>query len=143
MGGISSECLPLSTPRHTNHLSDMKRTCTNILLTVGALLSFNSCELMLEDFIGNGFYTPATNVQTGTNAAQTSFTNGIYWQRARYDANGLPIFGYADGRPVYGYTKQGSLIYQSNLLYSGCYVPSWGTSAAQPYGVIRTSASPL
>ena len=121
----------------------MKRTCTNILLTVGALLSFNSCELILEDFIGNGFYTPTTNVQAGTNAAQTSFTNGIHWQRARYDANGLPIFGYADGRPVYGYTKQGSLIYQSNLLYSGCYVPSWGTRAAQPYGVIRTSASPL
>lgn len=121
----------------------MKSPFTNILLTVGILLSFNSCEVMLEDFITNGYQTPTTTVQTGTNAAQTSFTNGIMWQPAHYDTSGLPIFGYADGRPVYGYTKQGSLIYQSNLLYSGCYVPSWGTSVAQPYGVIRTSASPL
>lgn len=121
----------------------MKHKLTSIMIGTGLAFSLSSCEILLEDFLTNGFYTPTTNVQTGTNAAQTSFTNGIYWQRARYDANGLPIFGYADGRPVYGYTKQGSLIYQSNLLYSGCYVPSWGTSAAQPYGVIRTSASPL
>lgn len=60
----------------------MKSPFTNILLTVGMLISFNSCEVMLEDFITNGFYTPTTNVQTGTNAAQTSFTKGIYWQRA-------------------------------------------------------------
>lgn len=121
----------------------MKHKLTNIMIGAGLVFSLSSCEILLEDLLADGFYAPTTNVQTGTNAAQTSFTNGVQWQRARYDSNGLPIFGYADGRPVYGYTKQGSLIYQSNLLYSGCYVPSWGTSAAQPYGVIRTSASPL
>lgn len=121
----------------------MKHKLTNIMIGAGLVFSLSSCEILLEDLLADGFYTPTTNVQTGTNAAQTSFTNGVQWQRARYDSNGLPIFGYADGRPVYGYTKQGSLIYQSNHLYSGCYVPSWGTSAAQPYGVIRTSSSPL
>ncbi len=121
----------------------MKHKLTNIMIGAGLVFSLSSCEILLEDLMADCFYTPTTNVQTGTNAAQTSFTNGVQWQRARYDSNGLPIFGYADGRPVYGYTKQGSLIYQSNLLYSGCYVPSWGTSAAQPYGVIRTGASPL
>lgn len=114
---------------------------TKTLLCVGMVLSLSSCEMMLTDFMGN--FAPAAPVQTGTNAAQTSFTNGIQWQPANYDSNGLPIYGYADGRPVYGYTKQGSLIYQVNHLYSGCYVPSWGTGATYPYGVIRSSASPL
>ena len=123
----------------------MKHRLTRIMIGAGLALSLSSCEVLLEDFNNYGFFGPGqpTTVQTGTNAAQTSFTNGIMWQPARYDASGLPIFGYADGRPVYGYTKQGSLIYQSNLLYSGCYVPSWGTSAAQPYGVIPTRKSPL
>ncbi|MBE6416526.1 MAG: hypothetical protein E7032_08360 [Akkermansiaceae bacterium] len=123
----------------------MKHRLTSIMIGAGLALSLSSCEILLEDFNNYGFFEPGqpTTVQTGTNAAQTSFTKGIMWQPAHYDTSGLPIFGYADGRPVYGYTKQGSLIYQSNLLYSGCYVPSWGTSAAQPYGVIRTSASPL
>ena len=123
----------------------MKHRLTSIMIGAGLALSLSSCEILLEDFNNYDIFGPPTptTVQTGTNAAQTSFTNGIMWQPAHYDANGYPIFGYADGRPVYGYTKQGSLIYQSNLLYSGCYVPSWGTSAAQPYGVIRTSASPF
>ena len=121
----------------------MTRTnLTLALIAVGAL-SLSSCKIMLEDYLGRGYYTPATNVQTGTNAAQTSFTNGIQWQPSSYDSNGIPIYGYADGRPVYGYTKQGSLIYQVNHLYSGCYVPSWGTSACHPHGVLPTSKSPL
>jgi hypothetical protein len=121
----------------------MKQKITQALVAAGLVCSLSSCEIMLEDFLTNGYYTPQAPVQTGTNAAQTSFTNGIEWQRARYDSNGIPIYGYADGRPVYGYTKQGSLIYQVNHLYSGCFVPSWGTGAAHPYGVIRSSASPL
>ena len=122
----------------------MKLKLTGIIAGTGLAFSLSSCDILLKDYNNYGFFEPRpTTVQTGTNAAQTGFSNGIMWQPAHYDDNGLPIFGYADGRPVYGYTKQGSLIYQSNLLYSGCYVPSWGTSAAQPYGVIRTSASPL
>lgn len=123
----------------------MKQKITQALVAAGLAFSLSSCEILLEDFLSDGFFEPGqpTTVQTGTNASQTSFTNGIMWQPTHYDTNGLPIFGYADGRPVYGYTKQGSLIYQSNLLYSGCYVPSWGTSAAQPYGVVPTRNSPL
>jgi hypothetical protein len=121
----------------------MKRTITHALVAAGLVFSLSSCEILLEDLLTDGYYTTKAPVQTGTNAAQTSFTNGIEWQQARYDSNGIPIYGYADGRPVYGYTKQGSLIYQVNHLYSGCYVPSWGSGAAHPYGVIRSSSSPL
>lgn len=120
----------------------MKHTLTHILIAAGALLSLSSCELVLNELIGTEYHTNST-VQTGTNAAQTSFTNGIHWQRAKYDNDGIPIYGYADGRPVYGYTKQGSLIYQVNHLYSGCYVPSWGSSVYHPQGVIPTFKSPL
>lgn len=121
----------------------MKQKITHALVAAGLVFSLSSCEILLEDLLTDGFYTPNTNVQTGTNAAQTSFTNGIEWQPASYDSNGIPIYGYADGRPVYGYTKQGSLIYQVNHLYSGCYVPSWGSSAYYPHGVIPTRRSPL
>ena len=121
----------------------MKRTITHAFVAAGLVFSLSSCEILLEDLLTDGYYTTKAPVQTGTNAAQTSFTNGIEWQHARYDSNGIPIYGYADGRPVYGYTKQGSLIYQVNHLYSGCYVPSWGSGAAHPYGVIRSSSSPL
>ena len=121
----------------------MKQKLTCLFLATSCAMVFSSCEVMLNDFLSTDFYTPGTNVQTGTNAAQTSFTNGIHWQPANYDSNGIPIYGYADGRPVYGYTKQGSLIYQVNHLYSGCYVPSWGTSAYYPHGVVPTRKSPL
>ena len=123
----------------------MKLRLQNILLPAGAALSLCSCEMMMADFNNYGIFDPPppTTVQTGTNAAQISFTNGIRWQPASYDANGIAIYGYADGRPVYGYTRQGSLIYQVNHLYSGCYVPSWGPGTSYPYGVIRSSASPL
>lgn len=123
----------------------MKHRLTRIMVGAGLAFSLSSCEILLEDFLSDGFFEPGqpTTVQTGTNASQTSFTNGIMWQPANYDSNGIPIYGYADGRPVYGYTKQGSLIYQANHLYSGCYVPSWGTSAYHPHGVVPTRKSPL
>lgn len=123
----------------------MNHTLSNTMLSVGLVLSLSSCDVMLKDFSYHDFFGPShpTMVQTGTNAAQTGFNKGIHWQAERYDSNGFPIFGYADGRPVYGYTKQGSLIYQMNHLYSGCYVPSWGSAAAYPYGVLRTGSSPL
>lgn len=118
-----------------------------ILLSLGCALSFSSCEVFLSDYhnFGDFFDTtpPPAPVQTGTNAAQTSFTKGIMWQPSNYDSNGVAIYGYADGRPVYGYTKQGSLIYQVNHIYSGCYVPTWGNAYHYPAGVYRTSTSPL
>ncbi len=118
---------------------------TNIFLATALAATFSSCEVMLADLNNYDIFGPPTptTIQTGTNAAQTSFTNGVQWQPAHYDSNGIAIYGYADGRPVYGYSKQGSLIYQVNHLYSGCYVPSWGTGAAYPYGVVRSSASPF
>ena len=121
----------------------MKQKLTHFILSVGFVFSLSSCEVLIDSFLEDGFYTPQAPVQTGTNAAQTSFTNGIAWQPSKYDGNGIPIYGYADGRPVYGYTKQGSLIYQVNHLYSGCYVPGWGSSDYHPHGVIRTYKSPL
>ena len=123
----------------------MKQKLTNIFFATTLALTFSSCEVMLADFLNADLFGPPTptTIQPGTNTAQTSFTKGIEWQAARYDDSGFPIFGYADGKPVYGYTKQGSLIYQMNLLYSGCYVPAWGSGAAHPYGVIRTGRSPL
>lgn len=121
----------------------MKHELSNFMIGAGLAFSLCSCEILLEDFLTDGYYTSKAPVQTGTNAAQTGFSNGIMWEPARYDSDGIPIFGYADGRPVYGYTKQGSLIYQPNHLYSGCYVPGWGTSAYHPHGVRRTTASPL
>lgn len=123
----------------------MKQKLTNIFFATTLAMTFCSCEVMLADFLNADYFGPSTptTIQPGTNTAQTSFTKGIEWQAARYDASGFPIFGYADGKPVYGYTKQGSLIYQMNHLYSGCYVPGWGSGAAHPYGVIRTGKSPL
>ena len=121
----------------------MKQKLTTIFPAVAIALFFSSCEVMLHDLTNFGFNTAPTTIQTGTNAAQTSFTNGVQWQPANYDSNGIAMYGYADGRPVYGYTKQGSLIYQVNHLYSGCYVPSWGSGAAYPYGVVRSSSSPF
>lgn len=49
----------------------------------------------------------------------------VAWTSASYDANGFPIYGYAYGRPVYGYTHTGRPIYVVTELYAGCYVPDW------------------
>lgn len=123
----------------------MKTKLSSIILAMGAALSFSSCDSLINDFNHYGIFDPPapTTVQTGTNAAQTSFTKGTYWQPANYDSNGNAIFGYADGRPVYGYTKQGSLIYQMNHIYGGCRVPSWGHMSSYPYGVLPTSTAPF
>lgn len=48
------------------------------------------------------------------------------WSNSRYDDAGFPIYGYYDGRPVYGYSSLGSPIFSFSLLTSSCYVPSWG-----------------
>lgn len=61
----------------------------------------------------------------------------------RCDNAGVPIYGYENGRPVYGYTQVGRPVHALNQLYAGCYVPSWGraSSHAYPHGV-RFSTNP-
>ena len=78
----------------------------------GAALLATSCEIY-----PNGF--------TSFSYSTDGYSSSVAWTAASYDASGFPIYGYAYGRPVYGYTVQGSPIYSINLLYSGCYVPSW------------------
>lgn len=92
----------------------MKKYTKAALLAVVAMLS-TACEVYDVD------------TSYGYSNGHTTISTSVAWTSASYDANGFPIYGYAYGRPVYGYTKQGSLIYQVNHLYSGCYVPSWGS----------------
>ncbi len=78
----------------------------------GAALLATSCEIY-----PNGY--------TSFSYSTDGYSSSVAWTAASYDANGFPIYGYAYGRPVYGYTVSGSPIYSISLLYSGCYVPNW------------------
>ena len=53
----------------------------------------------------------------------------VGWSNARYDALGYPIYGYDDGRPVYGYSAAGLPIFSFGALTSYCYVPNWGPAS--------------
>ena len=88
----------------------------NILVPAGAALLLGSCEIY-----PNGY----SSFSVATNGYNTS----VAWTAASYDANGFPIYGYAYGRPVYGYTVAGDPIFSINLLYAGCYVPNWGPAS--------------
>lgn len=54
-----------------------------------------------------------------------SFSSTVAWTNASYDVNGFPIYGYAYGRPVYGYTAAGVAIFTIAALTAWCYVPDW------------------
>ena len=54
------------------------------------------------------------------------FSTSVAWTNASYDVNGFPIYGYAYGRPVYGYTAAGAAIFSIAALTAWCYVPDWG-----------------
>ena len=54
------------------------------------------------------------------------FSTSVAWTNASYDVNGFPIYGYAYGRPVYGYTAAGAAIFSMAALTAWCYVPDWG-----------------
>ena len=88
------------------------RLVKTTLLAVVAMLS-TSCEV----------YDVYTSY--GYSNGHTTISTSVAWTSASYDANGFPIYGYAYGRPVYGYTVSGSPIFSINLLYAGCYVPDW------------------
>ena len=81
------------------------------LLAIASLL-VASCEIYPN---GYSSFTYSTN----------GYSSSVAWTAASYDANGFPIYGYAYGRPVYGYTHTGRPIYVVNQLYAGCYVPDW------------------
>ena len=58
--------------------------------------------------------------------ASPGFSSSVAWTNASYDVNGFPIYGYAYGRPVYGYTAAGAAIFSIAALTAWCYVPDWG-----------------
>lgn len=53
-------------------------------------------------------------------------STSVSWTDAQYDVNGFPIFGYAYGQPVYGYTASGAAVFSFYALTSSCCVPCWG-----------------
>ena len=90
----------------------MKIKLLNILVPAGAALLLGSCEIYPN---GYSSFSYSTN----------GYSSSVAWTAASYDANGFPIYGYAYGRPVYGYTVSGAPIYSVSALYVGCYVPNW------------------
>lgn len=77
-----------------------------------------------------------------------TFSAGVSWTDASYDSNGFPIFGYSQGRPVYGYTASGAAIFTIAALTALCFVPHWGPASwyrggyHYPSGIHRVSAPP-
>ena len=84
-----------------------------LAMIVGVVLLSTSCEVYPDE------YTRVTNY------VGDGYESKSAWTAASYDAAGFPIYGYAYGRPVYGYTQIGRPVYAVNQLYSGCYVPDW------------------
>ena len=70
-----------------------------------------------------GVYGSVTYTNTGYGA---TYSTTVAWTNASYDSNGFPIYGYAYGRPVYGYTEAGVAIYTIAALTALCFVPDWG-----------------
>ncbi|MBQ9828792.1 MAG: hypothetical protein IJO38_00470, partial [Akkermansia sp.] len=83
-----------------------------LALAAGVVFLSTSCEVYPYGY---------NSVSVSTDGYSTS----VAWTAASYDADGFPIYGYSYGRPVYGYTVSGAPIFSINLLYAGCYVPSW------------------
>lgn len=85
-------------------------------LVLGALL-LASCD--------STWHTDYVYAGSGYNGSYAS----VGWSNARYDALGYPIYGYDDGRPVYGYSAAGLPIFSFSALTSYCYVPNWGPAS--------------
>ncbi|MBR2144201.1 MAG: hypothetical protein IJ956_01595, partial [Akkermansia sp.] len=69
-----------------------------LALAAGVVLLSTSCEVYPYGY---------NSVSVSTDGYSTS----VAWTAASYDADGFPIYGYAYGRPVYGYTPAGTPIY--------------------------------
>lgn len=84
----------------------------------------------------------------GVGCSTYSVSPTAAWTGASYDANGIPIFGYSYGRPIYGYTPSGSAIYSLAALTALCYVPHWEPATwcrvphRYPRGIRRVTSPP-
>ena len=108
----------------------MKNIFTSVIYA-GVSILFVSCDTLIGPYgYDNSHHNHGYHHNTGAPSG-------------RYDNSGVAIYGYENGRPVYGYTQVGRPVHAVNQLYSGCYVPSWGRSSAHtyPYGV-NFSANP-
>lgn len=97
------------------HLIGMKTKLLYMGLLVGAPMLLNSC------FVTTGPYGDVQEV-----AVSTSYSGTAGWVAASYDVTGFPIYGYYNGRPVYGYNPHGDPIFSFGALTATCLVPSWG-----------------
>lgn len=86
---------------------------------------------------------PSGYMYNGTNV------NPSTWVTAKHDKDGVPIFGYAAGRAVYGYDSTKMAIFSIRALYPGCYRPKWGKApwceeeVTYPGGLRLSSRYPL
>ena len=91
----------------------MKIKSVAIVLMGGASMLLSSCV------------TDAGVWGASVSYSTPGFSSSVAWTNASYDADGFPIYGYAYGRPVYGYTSAGVAIYSISALTAWCYVPNW------------------
>ena len=92
----------------------MKIKKISIAIVAGAAVLLSSCV------------TDAGVWGASVSYASPGFSSSVAWTNASYDVNGFPIYGYAYGRPVYGYTAAGAAIFSIAALTAWCYVPDWG-----------------
>ena len=112
----------------------MKIHYASIAIIAGVSVAFSSCVAPSAGYVS---YSAPGGISTG-----------VAWTNASYDADGFPIFGYAYGRPVYGYTAAGAAIFTIAALTALCYVPHWGPASwyhghyHYPHGIHRVPQPP-
>ena len=113
----------------------MKKHYKSLALLAGMSVVCSSCVV------------PAGGYATYTSPGG-SFSAGVSWTNANYDASGFPIFGYSEGRPVYGYTAAGAAVFSIAALTALCFVPHWSPASwykgsyHYPSGIHRVAAPP-
>ena len=123
-----------NSPRNNNPTKTMKIHYATLALVAGVSVAFSSC---VAPYAGYVSYSAPGGISTG-----------VAWTNASYDADGFPIFGYAYGRPVYGYTAAGAAIFTIGALTALCYVPHWGPASwyhghyHYPHGIHRVPQPP-
>lgn len=93
----------------------------------------------------------------GGSALLSSCGERVYYDRPGYptsystgvlDAEGFPIFGYQNSRPVYAFTSMGTPVYNKMAIRGNYYVPKWEPSTEfkgkyyYPKGVKRVDSLP-
>lgn len=94
----------------------MNKKVRYVAMVMGAALGLSSCAVY--------DYPMYTSASVGVSGP--GWSTSVAWSDARYDVNGFPIFGYAYGQPVYGYTASGAAVFTFAALTASCWVPSWG-----------------